>query len=552
MPTSGTLFIRNLKTIHRKVSRPCSIPLILSAVFFLSATLAPALDNDAPAYGDAIVVGSIADARTLVPILASDGASSEICGMVFNGLVKYDKDVVIVGDLAEGWDISPDGLEITFHLRKDVRWHDGAPFTSKDVAFTYKKLVDPSVKTPYSGDFERVRKLETPDDYTVKVIYKEPFSPALASWGMWMMPEHLLAKEDLNKAAFSRRPIGTGPYKFKVWRTGEKIELVANRDYFEGRPYIDRYIYRVIPDDATIFLELQTEGVDWTGLSPLQYMRQTDNNFFKGNYSKFKYPSFGYTYMAYNLADPKFRDARVRNAINCAINKEEIIDTIFFGLAKVTTGPFLVGSWAYNDGVKPVRYDPKTARALLAEAGWRDTDGNGWVDKEGKDFEFTLIVNQGNTERQRCAEMVQKYLKDAGIKMKIRVLEWSALINEFINKKRFEAVLMGWFLARDPDNYDIWHSSKTREGEFNFIGYKNPEVDRLLEEARRTFDQSKRQAAYRKVHEILYSEQPYTFLYSAESLPIVNKRFKGVEVSPIGIGYNFIKWYVPKGEQKYK
>jgi peptide/nickel transport system substrate-binding protein len=526
-------------------------PVILAVFFFLSAAAASG-DGDIAADGDAIVVGSIGDARTLIPILASDSASSEICGMVFNGLVKYDKDVTIVGDLAERWEVSPDGLEITFHLRKAVRWHDGAPFTSKDVAFTYKKLIDPSVKTPYSGDFERVLKLETPDDYTVKVTYKEPFSPALASWGMWIMPEHILAKEDLNNAPFARRPVGTGPYRFKAWRTGEKIELAANPDYFEGRPHIDRCIYRVIPDDATIFLELQTQGVDWTGLSPLQYTRQTDNSFFSAHYSKFKYPSFGYTYLAYNLADPKFQDARVRNAINCAINKQEIVDTIFFGLARVTTGPFLVGSWAYNDAVKPVPYDAGKAKALLKEAGWQDTDGDGWADKDGKPFEFTLIVNQGNTERLRCAEMVQKYLKDIGIRMKIRVLEWSALINEFINKRRFEAVLMGWFLGRDPDNYDIWHSSKTREGEFNFIGYRNPEVDRLLEEGRRTFDQAKRQAAYHRIHGIIYDEQPYTFLYSAESLPIVNKRFRGVEVSPIGIGYNFIKWFVPKPEQRYK
>jgi peptide/nickel transport system substrate-binding protein len=536
---------------RRSAYSTLKIPLIALAVFFC-ACAGPSAAEDVPSYGDAIVVASIGDARTLVPVLASDSASSEICGMLFNGLVKYDKDVNIVGDLAESWDVSSDGLEITFHLRKNVRWHDGAPFTSGDVEFTYRKLVDPSVKTPYSGDFERVSKLEVIDDNTLKVIYKEPFSPGLASWGMWIMPRHILQNEDLNKTGFSRHPVGTGPYKFKAWKTGEKIELVSNHDYFEGRPYIDRYIYRVIPDDATIFLELQTQGVDQAGLSPLQYTRQTDNKFFRGRYSKFRYPSFGYTYLAYNLADPKFQDVRVRNAINYAINKQEMVDAVFFGLAKVTTGPFLTGSWAYNENVRPAPFDPGKARSLLSEAGWKDANGDGWVEKLGKTFEFTLIVNQGNTDRLRSAEMIQKYLKDIGIRMKIRVLEWSALINEFLNKKRFEAVLMGWFLGRDPDNYDIWHSSKTREGEFNFIGYSNPEVDRLLEDARRTFDQAKRRESYHRVHEILYSEQPYTFLYSAEALPIVSSRFRGVEASPIGIGYNFIKWYVPEGEQRYR
>ncbi len=528
------------------------IPLVLLAVFFLSAVFTAADENTDASYGDAIVVSSISDARTLVPIMASDASSSDICGMVFSGLVKYDKNVNIIGDLAESWDTLDGGQVIVFHLRKGVNWHDGFPFTSKDVEFTYKKLVDPSVKTPYSGDFERVAKLETPDEYTVKVTYKEPFAPALSNWGMWIMPEHILKNEDLSKTSFGRHPIGTGPYKFKSWKTGEKIELVSNHNYFEGRPYIDRYIYRIIPDDATIFLELQTLGVDLSMLSPLQYTRQTGNNFFREHYNKFKYPSFGFTYMAYNLLDPKFSDIRVRQAMNYAVNKAEIVDVIFFGLGRVTTGPFMMDSWAYNNDVKPAAYDTMKARELLSESGWKDADGDGWLEKGGSKFEFTLIVNQGNAERLRTAEMIQKYLKDVGIRMKIRVLEWSALINDFIDKKRFEAVLMGWFLSRDPDNYDIWHSSKTREGEFNFIGYKNAEVDRLLEDGRRTFDQSARQKIYHRIHEILYEEQPYMFLYSGEALPIVNRRFRNVEPSPIGIGYNFIKWYVPKSQQKYR
>ena len=528
------------------------IPLILAVFFLLPLFNTGAAHGSEPSYGDAIVVSSIGDARTLIPILAYDSASSDICGMIFNGLVKYDKNVHLVGDLAESWDVLEDGLVIVFHLRKNVKWHDGALFTSRDVLFTYNKLIDPKVKTPYSGDFERIKSIEIPDDYTVRITYKEPFAPALSSWGMWIMPEHLLKDEDLNKTAFSRNPVGTGPYKFKAWKTGEKIELVSNHDYFEGRPYIDRYIYRIIPDDSTIFLELETQGVDLSTLSPLQYTRQTTNAFFREHYNKFRYPGFGYTYMGYNLSDPKFRDVRVRQAINYAVNKEEIVKAIFFGLAEVTTGPFLKDSWAYNKDVKPVPYDIARAKELLNEAGWKDINKRGILEKDGKPFEFTVLINQGNGERQRAAEMVQKDLKDVGIRMKIRVVEWSTMISEFIEKKRFDAVLMGWFLPRDPDNYDIWHSSKTREGEFNFVGYKNEEVDRLLADGRRTFDESKRAAIYHRIHELIYADQPYMFLYSADTLPIVNKRFRNVESSPIGIGYNFIKWYVPKDEQRYK
>ena len=504
-----------------------------------------------PSYGDAIVVASIGDANTLVPILASDSASQDICGLVFNGLVKYDKDINLIGDLAEGWEIKEDGLVIIFHLRRDVRWHDGEPFTAHDVEFTYKKLIDPTVKTPYSGDFERVKSLEVPDDYTVKVTYKEPHSPGLSSWGMRMMPKHILENEDLSDTKFSRAPIGTGPYKFKGWRTGEKIVLVVNTDYFEGRPYIDRYIYRIIPDQATIFLELQTQGVDEIGLTPLQYSRQTDTEFFKRYYRKYKYPAFGYTYLGFNLKDPKFKDKRVRLALDYAIDKEEIIRGVLLGLGRVSTGPFPPESWAYNKDVVPIPYDPKRARELLKEAGWEDRDGDGWLDKDGTKFKFTLITNQGNDQRKIAAEIIQRRLKEVGIDMRIWIIEWATFLTKFIDVRRFEAVILGWGLSRDPDAYDIWHSSKQREREFNFIGYENEEVDKLLEKGRRVFDQEKRREIYHKVHRLIYDDCPCIFLYVPDALPIVHARFKGIEPAPLGIGYNFIKWYVPKEEQRY-
>ncbi len=504
-----------------------------------------------PDYGDAIVSGSIGEPRTLVPILASDSASGAICGLVFNGLVKYDKDLNLVGDLARKWDVSGNGIEITFYLRKNVLWHDGELFTAKDVEFTYKSLIDPDIRTPYSGDFEMVKELQIIDDYTLKVVYKEAFSPGLSSWGMNIMPKHLLEKEDLNNTEFSRSPIGTGPYKFKLWKTGEKVELTSNNGYFEGRPYINRYIYRIIPDQATLFLELRSEGVDYSSLTPLQFKRQTQSKFFKENFQKFKYPSFGYTYLGYNLNDRKFQDIRVRQAINYAVDKEEIIRGILLGLGRVATGPFIPESWAHNKEVKAPKYNPNKAKELLKKAGWIDSDGDGILEKDNHEFSFTIITNQGNEQRKLATEILQRRLKEVGIDVKIKIIEWSSFVSEFIDKRRFDAVLLGWGLSMDPDMYDIWHSSKTEEGEFNFVGYKNKEVDRLLLEGRRTFDQKKRQKIYHKVHEILYEEQPYLFLYVAESLPIVHSRFKGIEVGAGGIGHNFIKWFSPKTEQKY-
>lgn len=502
-------------------------------------------------YGDSIVVGSIGDARTLIPILASDSASGDICSLVFNGLLKYDKDINLIPDLAQTWQVLDNGLTILFKLKKNVLWHDGVPFSAKDVEFTYKKLIDPNVKTPYSGDFEKVKSFEVLDDYSIKISYKEPFSPGLASWGMWIMPQHILEKEDFNNTKFSRRPIGTGPYKFDFWKTQEKIALDYFKDYFEGRAFIDRYLYRIIPDEATLFLELQVEGVDFSGLTPFQYHYQTESQYFKKTFSKYKFPSFGFTYLGLNLKNPLFKEKRVRQALDYAIDKNEIIKGVLLGLGRVCSGPFLPESWAYNQDVALREFNRTKAKELLKTAGWLDHDGDGWLDKDGKPFEFTIITNQGNDQRRTAAEIIQRRLSDIGIKVKIKIIEWSSFISDFINQRKFDAVLLGWSLSRDPDNYDIWHSSKTKEGEFNFISYSNAEVDELLIKARRTFIQQERASYYKNIQQIIYDDAAYIFLYVPDSLPIVHKRFRGIEPAPIGIGYNFIKWWVARNEQLY-
>lgn len=502
-------------------------------------------------YGGTIVVASIGDARNLIPILATDSASGDICSLVYDGLVKYDKDINLVGSLAESWEIKDEGIRIIFHLQKDVKWHDGIPFTSKDVEFTYKKLIDPDVKTAYSGDFEKIKELNIIDDYTVEVIYKEPHAPALSSWGMSIIPYHLLKDEDLNTTEYARNPVGTGRYRFKRWITGERIELVSNHDYFEGRPYIDNYVYRIIPDNASMFLELQARGMDLMGLTPLQYKRQTNTLFFENNFNKFRYPSFGYTYLGYNLKYEKFKDIRVRQALNFAVDKQEIIDGVLLGMGRAATGPFVPESWAYNPKVMPWPYNPQKAKRLLKEAGWVDSDNDRWLDKNGEIFEFTITVNQGNELRQQAAQIIQRRLAEIGIKVKIKVVEWSVLIGEFINKKKFESILIGWSLGREPDCYDIWHSSKTKEGEFNFISYKNPLIDELLMKGRRIFDQEKRAEIYKRVHKILYDEQPYMFLWVQDALPIIDKRIRGIEVAPIGIYHDFIHWYINPEDRKY-
>ena len=299
-----------------------------------SGDAGPALTQDlSPAYGDAIVNGSIGDASTFIPALASDSASRSIIGLVYNGLVKYDKDLKLTGDLAESWDISPDGLTITFHLHQEVKWHDGAPFTAKDVMFTYKLMIDPKTPTAYGEDFKQVKKAEIVDDYTFRVTYPRAFAPALSSWGFSIMPAHLMEGKDITTIELARDPVGTGPYMFKEWQTGQRIVLEANPNYFEGRPYITRYVTRIIPDLATMFLELRSGGIDQMSLTPIQFKRQTKAMDFEKNFRKYRYLAFSYVYLGFNLLDPKFKDKRVRQAIAYAIDKNEIIEGVFWAWA---------------------------------------------------------------------------------------------------------------------------------------------------------------------------------------------------------------------------
>ena len=510
----------------------------------------PVSSKALPAYGDTLVEGTIGEASTLIPILASDSASHSVAGLIYNGLIKYDKDLKIIGDLAESYQVSPDGLTITFKLRKNVTWHDGKPFTSRDVLYTYRVIIDPKTPTAYSEDFKQVAAVTAPDSFTVIVRYAKPYAPALASWSVAILPAHLLEGQDITKSPLARKPVGTGPFRFKEWVAGQKIVLEANKNYFEGRPYLDRYVFRLIPDTSTMYMELKAGGVDQMGLTPVQFARQTDTPRFKAAFNKYRYPSNGYLYLGYNLRHSLFKDIRVRRAMTAAINKDELIHGVLFGMGQKSDGPMIPGRWAHNPNVKDIPFNPTYARQLLAEAGWKTGD-DGFLQKDGKTLRFTILTNQGNQQRLMTAQIIQQRLKQVGVDVRIRIVEWAAFLKEFIDKGNFEVVLLAWMTSQDPDMYDIWHSSKTKPGELNFIGYNNPEVDRLLEEGRSTFDIEKRKKAYYRIQDILAEEQPYTFLYVPDALPVVSSRIHGIEPAPAGIGHNLIKWYVPKMEQRY-
>lgn len=504
-----------------------------------------------------LIMSSIGDASFLNPILAQDSASSEINSLVFNGLIKYDRNLEnFVGVLAESWRVE-DGQEpkITFYLRKGVRWHDGKEFTAHDVKFTYDKIMDEKTNTVRRSDYELVKKAEVLDPYTFRVTYKQPFSPGLGTWSMGIIPKHLLEKEDINTTPFNRKPIGTGPFRFVEWVTDEKIVVEANPDYFEGKPGLDRIVYRIIPETSLSEMELLTKGIDYYGVLPHQHRRMSKVPFLK-IYSQ---PVFSYTYLGYNLRNPLFQDRRVRQAFTHAINREELVQYVLYGFGAVISGPFPNHLWYYNPKVKPLSYDLQRARELLTEAGWKDRDGDGILDKDGKPFRFKLITNSGNEIRKDVGVLVQRQLRELGVDVTFETYEWSIFLKNFINARYFDACILGWGLSPDPDDYMIWHSSQIEKG-FNFISYSNPEADRLWEEGRKEYDVEKRKRIYWRLHELIAEDQPYTFLYMPLGLSALQRRFflierdaKGREIfqeirlEKAGLMYDLIRWTVPRG-----
>jgi peptide/nickel transport system substrate-binding protein len=508
--------------------------------------------NGPPAIGDALVSGSIGEATTFIWFLASDGASHAASGMVLDSLIRYNDRLEIEPALAERFVVSPDGLTITFHLRKNVRWTDGHPFTAEDVLFTYQTIIDKNTPTPYADDYLRVRKAEVVGPYTFRVHYDRPFAPALESWGAGIIPAHILRGHDITKHPYGRNPTaGLGPYMLREWIPGQRMVTERNPDYWEGTVWIANQVTRIIPDPQTQFLELKTGGLDSMSLTPTQFEFQTGTVEFRTHFDKYRYYANVYTYLGMNLKDPRFADVRVRRAFAYAIDKDELIRGVLFGHGKPISAPYRPGHWAYNPNVVQYEYNPQKALRLLEEAGWT-RDGNGRQVKDGRPFAFEIITNQGNAPRLRTAEIIQRRLAEIGIEVSVRPIEWAAFIKDFINAGRFEAMILGWSMPPDPDQWAIWHSSQAEPGKLNHVYYKNPEVDRLLEAGRSTFDREERKRIYFRFQEIMAEEQPYVFLYVPEALVAIHKRVKGIVPTENGVDYkSAVRWFVPKPYQKW-
>ena len=506
-----------------------------------------------PVPGGRIIMAVIGEPSNLIPPLASDSASHDVAELLYVSPLRYDKDIKLECFAAERYEVLEDGKLLKFWLKPGIRWTDGVELTAEDVEFTYKLMIDPKTPTAYAEDYKAVASFTVTGKYSFEVRYDRPFARALVTWAGSILPKHLLAGQDLMNTRYSREPVGAGPYKLTSWEPGRKLVLTVNKDYFEGRPYIDQVVYRIIPDAATMFLELKAGGIDMMALTPQQYLYQTNGPAWDADWRKFKYLSFAYTYLGYNLKSPFFSDVRVRRALAHAVNKEDVVKGALLGLGVPTIGPYKPGTWMYDENIEDYAYDPALAKKLLAEAGWVDRNGDGALeDASGRPFAFTILTNQGNDQRIKSATIIQSQLAALGIKVEIRTVEWASFIKEFVDKGNFDALILGWTITQDPDAFDVWHGSRAVPGGLNFVGFQNAEADALLEKGRETVDQAARKKIYDAFQEILHRDQPYLFLYVPYALPILSSRFQNVAAAPAGITYNFTKWWVPRDKQKFR
>lgn len=524
---------------------------ILSALWcvFLAISPVQGMENKMPQEqdrGDRIFFGSIGEASNLIPYLSSDAASHEIADLIFVAPLRYNKDLQPEPWAAERWEMSEDGCRMQFTLRKGILWEDGVELTAEDMAFTYKLVINPATASPYAEDFLRVKEFKVLDRYTFEVTYDKFFARSVASWMSAILPKHILEGQDIRNTPFARKPIGAGPYRLKQWQAGSSITLSASPSYFMGEPFVSEIVYRIIPDTATMFMETRAGRIDVMNLDPLQYLRQTISPWWESQYAKYKYLASVYIFLGFNMQHPYFGDVRVRKAISLAINRDDLVKGVLLGEGVAAFGPFKPGSWAYHPKLAPVIQNLQQSKALLASAGWEDRDGDGILDKDNKPFSFTILTNQGNEQRILTATLIQNQLKSIGIDVQIRTVEWAAFIREFVDKGRFDAVILGWTIAQDPDIYQVWHSSQARERGLNFTRYVNAELDTMLETARSLPDQEKRRQIYWQVQELMDREQPYCFLFVPYALPVVQRRFQGIKPALAGIMYNFENWWVPQ------
>ena len=462
--------------------------------------------------------------------------------------ISPDKEEVLRAKFPELLPVGEHNPILVFHLRQGVTFHDGHEFDAGDVKFTYEAIMNPKNLSPRTPDFEPIKRVEIVDSYTVRMIYKRLYSPAVNAWTMGILPEHLLNESALNQekltknlsdeaqkvfgmrdSQFNRHPIGSGRFQFVEWKGDQYIHLLRYEDYWEGPAKYQNYYMRIVPELFTQEVEFRTGAVDFYAAQPHQVERYKNDP----TYQWFSSLGFAYTYIGYNNRKPLFANPEIRKALGMAINIDEVIQYLLYGEGERTTGPYPKNTEWYDASIQPLPYDPPGARAIFEKAGWK-MNKDGWLEKEGRIFEFNLITNNGNPIRKNLLTIAQNAWKKIGVKVNTQVFEWAVFLNDFVNTGDFDAVVLGWSMGIDPDLYQIWHSSQSGPQQLNFVGYKNSRVDDLIVRIRQEYNRASQRQLTHELHRLIHEDQPYTFLYAPLSTRVLDRKIVLVHQNPDG------------------
>ncbi len=508
--------------------------------------------------------------KTITPLVSSDVYASNVQSYVQESLLTRDPDTLEwVGLIADTWEVSEDGLKITFKLRDDVVFSDGQPLTSDDVVFTFDFIMNQTISAPRErAYFEKMKSVIALDKYSVVFEFNEPYFNALSlSGGMAIMPRHfyepyLEAPETFNES--KGLLLGSGPYRLrdpKGWTPDQgMVELERNPRYWGPvLPAFDRLLWKVIENDSARLTTFRNGEIDIYGARPIEYKKLLKDEHLTTRAKNFEYmsPTAGYSYIGWNQGSAdkpsRFADKRVRQAMTYLTDRERVIEEIMLGYGEVAISPFSPRSHQHNKSLTPRSYDPDKAKALLKEAGYEDRNGDSVLeDADGQPFEFELVYFQGNEDTKRIVLFLKDLYAGAGILLQPKPTEWSVMI-DLLDKRNFDAITLGWSSGVETDIYQMFHSSRTEDGGDNFVGNKNPELDKLIDEARATVDEAKRMPLWQQAEAIMHDDQPYTFLMRRKTLAFIDRRIHNIAQTKLGLNASFVpvEWYVPLALQKY-
>jgi len=504
-------------------------------------------------------IGAQTEANTLNPLLSGNTTEAMIDRLMFDPLVSVDasgkREVPVLAAVVptlENGGISSDGLTITYQLRHDVLWHDGVVFTSRDVAFTWRAIMNPNNNLGSRTGYELVRSVDTPDPYTVVFHMKQRFSPAVntifgeSDSPYAILPEHLLGRyPNINSVAFNSSPVGTGPFKFKEWLRGDHLTLVPNDRYFLGAPALRKIVIRPISDENTELSQLRTHEIDW------QFEASQDEYNVLRTLTDVKTiltDHFEFERIEINTKHPPLDDVRVRRAILYAIDRRKLVDSLTYGSAQVADEDLPPFMWAHSDDVTRYPYDLAKARQLMAVAGWLPAR-DGMLHKNGRRLTLELTTNNSNATRRLAVVQVQAMLHELGIEVGIKEYLGSLLYatmgqGGILQNGRFDLAWTGWIAGVDPDQSSLYMCSAWPPNGNNDPRYCNPALDAAEEEALTHFDTPTRKAAYAKIEAILTRDVPMPAIWWPRLLQPINPDFKNFAPNPVVESWNAYQWAI--------